>query len=138
MPGSHPHNNYHNSRLYSQPTKEKKKLQFHMANKIQIIPNNRQGQLNTGFMGTLAGVLKLAEIVGFLSLFTLTAKVFRLWLLLPSYLQFVPIAVQPPPHGPSTSPSRQCSWLLYSFWDTSASLISLFVTRLLGKVSSLW
>ena len=36
-----------------------------MANKIQIIPNNRQGQLNTGYLGTLAGVLKLAEIVSF-------------------------------------------------------------------------
>lgn len=43
--------------------KEKKKLQFHMSNKIQIIPNNRQGQLNTGYMGTIAGVLKIAEIV---------------------------------------------------------------------------
>lgn len=43
--------------------KEKKKLQFHMANKIQIIPTNRQGQLNTGYLGTIPGVLKIAEIV---------------------------------------------------------------------------
>ncbi|PIO57012.1 hypothetical protein TELCIR_21585 [Teladorsagia circumcincta] len=45
--------------------KEKKKLQFHMASKIQIIPDNRQGQLNTGFLATIPGVLKIAEIVGF-------------------------------------------------------------------------
>uniref|UniRef100_A0A1I7XLX9 MARVEL domain-containing protein n=1 Tax=Heterorhabditis bacteriophora TaxID=37862 RepID=A0A1I7XLX9_HETBA len=43
--------------------KEKKKLQFHMSSKIQIIPNNRQGQLNTGFLGTIAGILKIAEII---------------------------------------------------------------------------
>ncbi|VDK44245.1 unnamed protein product, partial [Cylicostephanus goldi] len=43
--------------------KDKKKLQFHMANKIQIIPNNRQGQLNTGYLGTIGGVLKIAEII---------------------------------------------------------------------------
>lgn len=41
----------------------KKKLQFHMAKKIQVIPSNRQGQLNTGFMATIPGVLKLAEII---------------------------------------------------------------------------
>ncbi|CAO4380512.1 hypothetical protein L5515_008709 [Caenorhabditis briggsae] len=45
------------------PKKEKKKLQFHMANKVKIIPTNRQGQLNTGFLATLPGVLKIAEIV---------------------------------------------------------------------------
>ncbi|CBO25097.1 MARVEL domain-containing protein [Caenorhabditis elegans] len=44
-------------------TVEKKKLQFHMANKVKIIPTNRQGQLNTGYLATLAGVLKIAEIV---------------------------------------------------------------------------
>ncbi|ULT90860.1 hypothetical protein L3Y34_008871 [Caenorhabditis briggsae] len=44
-------------------TVEKKKLQFHMANKVKIIPTNRQGQLNTGFLATLPGVLKIAEIV---------------------------------------------------------------------------
>ncbi|RCN37462.1 synaptophysin / synaptoporin [Ancylostoma caninum] len=43
--------------------KEKKKLQFHMSSKIQIIPDNRQGQLNTGFLGTIPGVLKIAEII---------------------------------------------------------------------------
>ncbi|KAK6756611.1 hypothetical protein RB195_014809 [Necator americanus] len=43
--------------------KEKKKLQFHMTSKIQIIPDNRQGQLNTGFLATIPGVLKLAEII---------------------------------------------------------------------------
>ncbi|CAD6195889.1 unnamed protein product [Caenorhabditis auriculariae] len=42
----------------------KKKLQFHMnTSKIQIIPNNRQGQLNTGYLATIGGVLKIAEIV---------------------------------------------------------------------------
>lgn len=45
------------------PQKEKKKLQFHMASKIQIIPNNRQGQLNTGYIATIPGVLKVAEII---------------------------------------------------------------------------
>ncbi|CAI4222633.1 unnamed protein product [Auanema sp. JU1783] len=49
--------------MSTQPPKEKKKLQFHMSSKIQIIPNNRQGQLNTGFLGTIGGVLKIAEIV---------------------------------------------------------------------------
>lgn len=44
-------------------TPAKKKLEFNMASKIQIIPNNRQGQLNTGFLGTIGGVLKVAEIV---------------------------------------------------------------------------
>ncbi|XGW03675.1 hypothetical protein V3C99_015110 [Haemonchus contortus] len=43
--------------------KEKKKLQFHMTSKIQIIPDNRQGQLNTGFLATIPGVLKIAEII---------------------------------------------------------------------------
>lgn len=33
-----------------------------MTSKIQIIPNNRKGQLNTTFLATLPGVLKLAEI----------------------------------------------------------------------------
>uniref|UniRef100_A0A7E4V2W1 MARVEL domain-containing protein n=1 Tax=Panagrellus redivivus TaxID=6233 RepID=A0A7E4V2W1_PANRE len=42
---------------------QKGKQQFaHMTSKIQIIPNNRQGQLNTTFLATLPGVLKLAEI----------------------------------------------------------------------------
>ncbi|TKR86901.1 hypothetical protein L596_011400 [Steinernema carpocapsae] len=41
---------------------KQRKLQFNMASKIQIIPNNRQGQLNTVFMATVPGVLKLAEI----------------------------------------------------------------------------
>ena len=40
-----------------------KKIKFNMSSKLQIIPNNRQGQLNTGYIGTIAGVLKLAEIV---------------------------------------------------------------------------
>ncbi|KAF1750463.1 hypothetical protein GCK72_017013 [Caenorhabditis remanei] len=44
------------------PKKEKKKIQFHMANKVKIIPTNRQGQLNTGYLATLPGVLKIAEI----------------------------------------------------------------------------
>lgn len=38
-----------------------------MSSKIQIIPDNRQGQLNTGFLGTIPGVLKIAEIVSFSS-----------------------------------------------------------------------
>uniref|UniRef100_A0A1I7UBR5 MARVEL domain-containing protein n=1 Tax=Caenorhabditis tropicalis TaxID=1561998 RepID=A0A1I7UBR5_9PELO len=45
------------------PKKEKKKIQFHMANKVNIIPTNRQGQLNTGYLATLGGVLKIAEII---------------------------------------------------------------------------
>uniref|UniRef100_A0A0K0CTX7 MARVEL domain-containing protein n=1 Tax=Angiostrongylus cantonensis TaxID=6313 RepID=A0A0K0CTX7_ANGCA len=45
------------------PVQKKKKLQFHMASKIQIIPNNRQGQLNTGYIPTIPGVLKVAEII---------------------------------------------------------------------------
>ncbi len=35
-----------------------------MSSKIQIISNNRQGQLNTAFLATVPGVLKIAEIVG--------------------------------------------------------------------------
>ncbi|CAJ0582894.1 unnamed protein product, partial [Mesorhabditis spiculigera] len=46
----------------SSPKPTKKKLEFNMASKIQIIPNNRQGQLNTGYIGTLGGVMKIAEI----------------------------------------------------------------------------
>jgi hypothetical protein len=43
---------------------QKRKQQFaNMTSKIQIIPNNRQGQLNTTFLATLPGVLKIAEIV---------------------------------------------------------------------------
>lgn len=34
-----------------------------MSSKIQIIPHNRQGQLNTAFLATVPGVLKIAEIV---------------------------------------------------------------------------
>ncbi|KAJ1346931.1 hypothetical protein KIN20_038378 [Parelaphostrongylus tenuis] len=45
------------------PVQKKKKLQFHMGSKIQIIPNNRQGQLNTGYIPTIPGVLKVAEII---------------------------------------------------------------------------
>ncbi|CAJ0950831.1 unnamed protein product, partial [Mesorhabditis belari] len=47
----------------SSPKPAKKKLEFNMASKIQIIPNNRQGQLNTGYIKTLGGILKVAEIV---------------------------------------------------------------------------
>uniref|UniRef100_A0A914C4G0 MARVEL domain-containing protein n=1 Tax=Acrobeloides nanus TaxID=290746 RepID=A0A914C4G0_9BILA len=45
----------------------KRKQQFtNMAKKIQFIPNNRQGQLNTAFLSTIPGVLKIAEIlIGF-------------------------------------------------------------------------
>ncbi|MFH4979288.1 hypothetical protein AB6A40_005997 [Gnathostoma spinigerum] len=39
-----------------------RKLQFNMSTKIQVIPNNRQGQLNTTFLATVPGILKLAEI----------------------------------------------------------------------------
>lgn len=35
-----------------------------MSSKIQIIPDNRQGQLNTAYLATIPGVLKIAEIVG--------------------------------------------------------------------------
>lgn len=43
---------------------QKRKQQFaNMTSKIQIIPSNRQGQLNTTFLATLPGVLKLAEII---------------------------------------------------------------------------
>ncbi|GMT11247.1 hypothetical protein PFISCL1PPCAC_2544 [Pristionchus fissidentatus] len=48
---------------HSTPTSTaQKKIKFNMSSKIQIIPSNRQGQLNTGYIGTMAGVLKLAEI----------------------------------------------------------------------------
>ncbi|VDN06336.1 unnamed protein product [Thelazia callipaeda] len=33
-----------------------------MSSKIQIIPDNRQGQLNTAYLATIPGVLKVAEI----------------------------------------------------------------------------
>lgn len=57
--------------LYSfSPTypQQGKKMYFNMANKIQIIPHNRQGQLNTTFLATVPGVLKIAEIVRFLTI----------------------------------------------------------------------
>lgn len=39
-----------------------------MSSKIQIIPNSRQGQLNTTFLATVPGALKIAEVLlGFLS-----------------------------------------------------------------------
>lgn len=43
--------------------KSTKRIQFNMSSKIQFIPTNRQGQYNTAFLGTLPGVLKIAEIV---------------------------------------------------------------------------
>ncbi|KAK6108886.1 putative integral membrane protein [Brugia pahangi] len=42
---------------------QKRCLKFDMSSKIQIISNNRQGQLNTAFLATVPGVLKIAEIV---------------------------------------------------------------------------
>jgi hypothetical protein len=39
------------------------RIQFNMSSRIQFIPSNRQGQYNTAFLGTLPGVLKIAEIV---------------------------------------------------------------------------
>ncbi|VDK72734.1 unnamed protein product [Onchocerca ochengi] len=41
---------------------QKRRLKFDMSSKIQIIPNNRQGQLNTTFLATTPGVMKIAEI----------------------------------------------------------------------------
>ncbi|VDK82251.1 unnamed protein product [Litomosoides sigmodontis] len=41
---------------------QKRRLKFDMSSKIQIIPDNRQGQLNTAFLATVPGVLKIAEI----------------------------------------------------------------------------
>lgn len=46
-----------------QRQRQKRKLQFNMSSKIQIIPDNRQGQLNTAFLATIPGVLKIAEII---------------------------------------------------------------------------
>ncbi|KAI1720459.1 hypothetical protein DdX_04689 [Ditylenchus destructor] len=41
---------------------------FQMHSKISVIPANRQGQLNTQFLATLPGALKLGEIIlGFVS-----------------------------------------------------------------------
>uniref|UniRef100_A0A915EDV1 MARVEL domain-containing protein n=1 Tax=Ditylenchus dipsaci TaxID=166011 RepID=A0A915EDV1_9BILA len=41
---------------------------FHMHSKINVIPANRKGELNTQYLSTLPGVLKLAEmILGFVS-----------------------------------------------------------------------
>lgn len=42
---------------------QKRRLKFDMSSKIQIIPDNRQGQLNTAFLATVPGVMKIAEIV---------------------------------------------------------------------------
>uniref|UniRef100_A0AC34R434 MARVEL domain-containing protein n=1 Tax=Panagrolaimus sp. JU765 TaxID=591449 RepID=A0AC34R434_9BILA len=44
-------------------TQNRKQQFVNMTSKIQIIPNNRQGQLNTTFLATLPGVLKIAEII---------------------------------------------------------------------------
>jgi hypothetical protein len=43
--------------------KPTKRIQFNMSSRIQFIPSNRQGQYNTAFLGTLPGVLKIAEII---------------------------------------------------------------------------
>jgi len=43
--------------------KSTKRIQFNMSSRIQFIPSNRQGQYNTAFLGTLPGVLKIAEII---------------------------------------------------------------------------
>lgn len=40
----------------------KRRLKFDMTSRIQIVPDNRQGQLNTAFLATVPGVLKIAEI----------------------------------------------------------------------------
>ncbi|VDN24686.1 unnamed protein product [Gongylonema pulchrum] len=45
-----------------QQQQQKRRLKFDMSSKIQIIPDNRQGQLNTAFLATVPGVLKIAEI----------------------------------------------------------------------------
>jgi len=46
-----------------QSKQPRRRIQFTMASKLQIIPNNRQGQLNTAFLGTLPGILKIGEIM---------------------------------------------------------------------------
>uniref|UniRef100_A0A915PY00 MARVEL domain-containing protein n=1 Tax=Setaria digitata TaxID=48799 RepID=A0A915PY00_9BILA len=45
---------------------QKRRLKFDMSRKIQIIPDNRQGQFNTTFLATIPGVMKIGEIVGIL------------------------------------------------------------------------
>uniref|UniRef100_A0A914X484 Uncharacterized protein n=1 Tax=Plectus sambesii TaxID=2011161 RepID=A0A914X484_9BILA len=43
----------------------RRKIQFNqfMAKKVQWIPTNRQGQMNTAFLQTVPGLMKLAEII---------------------------------------------------------------------------
>ncbi|KAL3985940.1 putative integral membrane protein [Acanthocheilonema viteae] len=41
---------------------QKRRLKFDMSSKIQIIPDNRQGQLNVVFLATIPGAMKIAEI----------------------------------------------------------------------------
>lgn len=42
---------------------------FQTHSKISIIPENRRGELNIGYLATFPGALKLAEIVGLNDLF---------------------------------------------------------------------
>uniref|UniRef100_A0AAF5CRD0 MARVEL domain-containing protein n=1 Tax=Strongyloides stercoralis TaxID=6248 RepID=A0AAF5CRD0_STRER len=47
---------------HSEPIKIKKN-KFNYQSKIKIIPNNRQGQLNTTFLSSIPGLMKIAEVV---------------------------------------------------------------------------
>uniref|UniRef100_A0A0N4ZY94 MARVEL domain-containing protein n=1 Tax=Parastrongyloides trichosuri TaxID=131310 RepID=A0A0N4ZY94_PARTI len=40
-----------------------KKNKFNYQSKIKIIPNNRQGQLNTTFLSSIPGLMKIAEVL---------------------------------------------------------------------------
>lgn len=119
----------------SAPTK---KIKFNMSSKIQIIPNNRQGQLNTGYIGTMAGVLKLAEIVRLSFLpHSLLISPFSSLPSSHSFSPSVPIVNRQQQHGQSILPSRPWWSSLFSFLDTSASPISLSIMNQREKDSSL-
>ncbi|CEF61215.1 Marvel domain-containing protein [Strongyloides ratti] len=47
---------------HSEPIKIKKN-KFNYQSRIKIIPNNRQGQLNTIFLSSIPGLMKIAEVV---------------------------------------------------------------------------
>uniref|UniRef100_A0A0M3HUY6 MARVEL domain-containing protein n=1 Tax=Ascaris lumbricoides TaxID=6252 RepID=A0A0M3HUY6_ASCLU len=52
-----------NGQQQPQQQQPKRRRQINMATRIQIIPDSRQGQLNTAFLATVPGVLKIAQIV---------------------------------------------------------------------------
>lgn len=80
----------------------------HMQQKLKVIPSTRKGHLNTQFLATLSGVLKIAELVSAsLERLASTCPTFRSSASSASYWQSAPTAGTLARHGRSTLPSRR-------------------------------